>query len=180
MEDVAADMIEFWQAAGRDRWFTKDAAFDEEIRARFLPAYEMAAAGQLLAWVESPEGALALIILLDQFPRNLFRGSPQAFATDAAAMKVSHDAIAKGFDKTCDPALRQFFYMPLMHSENLADQARCVELFAANDTTDNLRYAIEHRAIIARFGRFPHRNAVLGRESTAEEVLFLSEGGFSG
>jgi len=174
------DVISFWREAGPDMWFTQDEAFDAAIRTRFLPLYEAAARGELSAWEETPDGALALIIVLDQFPRNLFRLSPRAYATDAQALGAAHRALARGFDRSCDKELLQFIYMPLMHSEALPDQERCLARFEALDLPDNLRAAKRHREIIARFGRFPHRNAVLGRVSTAEEQAFLDEGGFKG
>ena len=174
------EVISFWREAGPRQWFTQDEAFDEAIRARFLPLYEAAARGDLSAWEETPDGALALIIVLDQFPRNLFRFTPRAYATDAQARLAAHHALAAGFDRRCDTELRLFIYMPLTHSEALPDQERCVALFEALDLPDNLRAAKRHREIIARFGRFPHRNAVLGRATTPEEQAFLDEGGFKG
>jgi uncharacterized protein (DUF924 family) len=176
---TADDVVSFWRDAGPSRWYRKDEAFDRAFRERFLATHEAAARGDLDAWPASPEGALALCILLDQFPRNAFRGSPRMFATDAKAREVAHSALASRFDRQVDDALRQFFAMPFMHSEDPADQELCVRL-AGELPTDTLRYAEEHRDIIARFGRFPHRNAVLGRATTAEEQRFLDEGGFSG
>ncbi|MGX5734504.1 DUF924 family protein [Bosea thiooxidans] len=176
----AADIVAFWRAAGPEKWFAKDDAFDAEIRQRFLPAHEAAAAGELAEWEHTPEGVYALLILLDQFPRNLFRGSPRAFATDAQALAVAERAIAHGFDTSYEPPEQRFFYMPFMHSEALADQERCVFLCAAADDAEGVAYAEIHRDIIRDFGRFPHRNPVLGRETTAEEKLFLDKGGFAG
>jgi uncharacterized protein (DUF924 family) len=176
---TAADVVAFWRDAGPSRWYRKDEAFDRAFRERFLATHEAAARGDLDAWLASPEGALALCILLDQFPRNAFRGSPRMFATDAKAREVARSALASRFDRQVDDALRQFFIMPFMHSEDPADQELCVRL-ARELPTDTLRYAEEHRDIIVRFGRFPHRNAVLGRTTTAEEQRFLDEGGFSG
>jgi uncharacterized protein (DUF924 family) len=174
------DVLTFWFEAGPDRWFTKDPALDEAMRERFLALYEQAAAGELAAWEEVPKSALALVILLDQFPRNMFRGTPRAYATDPMARDVAGRAILHGFDRKVDDIERQFFYLPFMHSEDLADQKHCVALYQASGLTDGLTYAEEHHAIIARFGRFPHRNAILGRETTEEEQRFLDEGGFSG
>jgi uncharacterized protein (DUF924 family) len=172
-------VLAFWRDAGPSRWFRKDDAFDRDFRDRFLAAHESAARGELDAWAAMPDGALALCILLDQFPRNAFRGTPRMFATDAKARAVTGVAIESGFDGAVNEELRQFFYLPLMHSEDLADQDRCVEL-TQGLSTDNVRYAELHRDIIRRFGRFPHRNDVLGRESTPEELQFLADGGFAG
>src|SRR5690606_4458570 len=127
----ADEVVAFWREAGYERWFTRDEAFDGEIRARFLATHEAAAAGALNLWEETPEGALALLILLDQFPRNLFRGTPRAFATDALARTIADRALAKGLDQEVPPDLKGFFYLPFMHSENLVDQERCVALYEA-------------------------------------------------
>lgn len=175
-----ADIVAFWRKAGPEKWFAKDAAFDAEIRQRFLPAYEAAAAGRLDDWQGTAEGAYALLILLDQFPRNLFRGSPQAFATDAKALAIARHAVATGFDKSYEPPEQRFLYMPFMHSEALHDQEHCIALCAAADDADGVKYAEIHRDIIRDFGRFPHRNAVLGRKTTAAEQAFLDDGGFAG
>jgi uncharacterized protein (DUF924 family) len=174
-----AEVTAFWRAAGPRKWFRKDAAFDRAIAARFLPAHEAAAAGRLADWEATPQGALALLLLLDQFPRNMFRASARAFATDPLARAVADRAIARGFDQLCAPAERMFFYLPFEHSENLADQERSLALSrrAGGGTAD--KYAEIHADIIRRFGRFPHRNAVLGRVSTAEERTFLDAGGFA-
>lgn len=176
----AAEIVSFWREAGPAKWFAKDDAFDAEITRRFLPVHEAAAAGKLADWEETPEGVYALLILLDQFPRNMFRGSPRAFATDALALEIAGRAIAKGFDEAYQPPEKRFFYMPFMHSEGLADQERCIELCAAADDADGVKYAEIHRDIIRDFGRFPHRNPVLGRDTTPEEKAFLEAGGFAG
>lgn len=176
----ANDVLAFWRAAGEDKWFTKDDAFDRAIRDNFLPAYEAAAAGKLNDWAKTPEGALALIIVLDQFPRNLFRNDARAFASDPLALAAAQRAIAAGFDKKIEHDLIPFLYMPLMHSETLADQSQCVDLFRSYGNDNNLKFAAIHRDIIERFGRFPHRNAVLGRATTPEEQAFLDSGGFAG
>ncbi|MGH6726977.1 MAG: DUF924 family protein [Pseudolabrys sp.] len=176
----AADVVSFWRAAGADRWYKKDAAFDEEIRARFLKLYEAAAAGRFAGWEQDVEGALALLILLDQFPRNMFRGSPRAFACDGQARAITAGAIVRGFDSQVEPALRQFFYVPFEHSEDLADQQRGIALYKAAGDAEGLKWAGLHAGIIRRFGRFPHRNLALGRVTTPEEQKFLDEGGFSG
>jgi uncharacterized protein (DUF924 family) len=173
------DVIAFWRDAGPSRWFKKDEAFDREFRDRFIASHEAAARGDLDNWQRSPDGALALCILLDQFPRNSFRGSPRMFATDAKARDIARSALQSGFDQQTDQELRQFFYLPFMHSEQLADQELCVQLTAPLGE-DSAKYARMHRDIIARFGRFPHRNPVLGRDTTPEEQRFLDEGGFGG
>ena len=172
-------MLAFWHDAGPSHWFSKDEAFDGEFRERFLAAHEAAARGELDGWGATPEGALALCILLDQFPRNAFRGTPRMFATDAQARAVAKSAIGAGHDRAVDPQLQQFFYLPLMHSEDIADQEMCVAL-TQGLATDSHRFALMHRDIIRRFGRFPHRNDVLGRTSTPEEIAFLAGGGFAG
>lgn len=174
-----AEIIQFWRDAGPDKWFAADEAFDREVRTRFLPAHEAAARGEFAAWEESPEGALALLILLDQFPRNIFRRSPHAFAADPLARRVAEMALARGFDRAVDEAMRLFFYLPFMHSEALADQDRSLQLFEALGDAEQVKYAIIHRDIIARFGRFPHRNRALGRATTPAEQRFLDEGGFA-
>jgi uncharacterized protein (DUF924 family) len=182
MTDVksASDVLAFWRDAGPDKWFSKSDDFDRAIRDNFLPTYEAAAAGRLHDWEQTPEGALALVIVLDQFPRNMFRDSPRAFAADPLALDTAKRVIAKGFDQTVDPELRAFFYLPLMHSEELHDQERCVDLCRALGNEDNLKYAELHADIIRRFGRFPHRNPVLGRDTTPDEKAFLDGGGFAG
>jgi uncharacterized protein (DUF924 family) len=175
-----AQVLDFWFGAGPEKWFSRDDAFDAAIREQFLPAYEAAAAGRLADWEATPEGALALIIVLDQFPRNIFRGSRQAFAADAPALAVANRAVARGFDQKLDVPKRNFFYLPFMHSENLADQERCVELSRQYADENTLNYAELHADIIRRFGRFPHRNALLGRNTTPAEQAFLDGGGFAG
>jgi uncharacterized protein (DUF924 family) len=176
---TAKDVVTFWREAGPDRWFNKDDAFDAEIRRRFLPTYEAAASGELRDWESSAEGALALLILLDQFPRNMFRGDKRAFATDALARAVTAGALIKGFDAQVGD-MRTFFYLPFEHSEDMADQERGIALYTAAGDADNLKWAKLHADIIRKFGRFPHRNAVLGRTTTPEEQSFLDEGGFAG
>jgi uncharacterized protein (DUF924 family) len=174
------DILAFWTEAGPDNWYKKDDGFDAAIRDKFLSTYEAAAQGGLSAWQESPKSALALVILLDQFPRNMFRDSARAFAADPLARDVADKAIASGFDKAVARELRAFFYLPFMHSEDLADQEYCVALCRALGDEDNIKYAEIHADIIRRFGRFPHRNPVLGRDTTPEEQAFLESGGFAG
>jgi uncharacterized protein (DUF924 family) len=176
----AEGVLAFWLAAGHERWFEPDEAFDAAIRERFAASYEDAAAGRLSAWENSPEGALALVIVLDQFPRNMFRGSARSYAADPLARAVAQTAIAKGFDKQIAMPQRSFFYLPFEHSEELADQERAVALMRATGDADLLKWVELHADIVRRFGRFPHRNAVLGRATTPEEQAFLDDGGFSG
>jgi len=184
MSIAAADVVRFWREAGAERWFDKDAAFDEAIRARFEPLHHAAARGELDDWGGDAEGALALALLFDQFPRNLYRNSAHAFATDPLARKAAAQAIERGFDAQIPPDLRSFFYMPFTHSENLAEQDRAVALHQAlareTGDGDSARWAVIHRNIITRFGRFPHRNRALGRTTTPEEQAFLDAGGFAG
>ena len=175
-----SDVLAFWREAGPDRWYDRDEVFDTAIRTRFLPTYEAAAAGELGDWENSPESALALLIVLDQFPRNMFRDDPRAYAADPLARAVADRAIARGFDQRVDAGERLFFYLPFEHSEDAADQARSVALHRALGDADSLKWAQLHADIIARFGRFPHRNAVLGRETTPDEQAFLDGGGFKG
>jgi uncharacterized protein (DUF924 family) len=174
------DVLAFWREAGPDKWFKKDIAFDDEIRSRFLETYEAAAADRLSHWQDTPEDALALTIVLDQFPRNMFRNEARAYATDPRARAAAGRAIARGFDNKVPLADRQFFYLPLEHSESLDDQQRCCELFRAAGDADHLKWAELHANIIRRFGRFPHRNAVLGRATTPAEQAFLDNDGFKG
>jgi len=176
----AQSIVTFWQEAGYDKWYKKDDAFDRDIRDRFLATHEAAALGELAAWESDTESALALIILLDQFPRNMFRGSARAFATDPLALAIAHRALKKGFDGEAPPDMRGFFYLPFQHSETLADQERSLALYRALGDDNNMKYADIHADIIRKFGRFPHRNDVLGRRTTAEEQAFLDGGGFKG
>jgi len=174
------DILGFWSHAGPAKWFKKSHAFDEAIRLKFEPTHHRAARGEYDAWAKDPDGALALLILLDQFPRNLWRNSGHAFATDPKARSIARTAVEAGFDKRVDPELRNFFYLPFEHSEDLADQDFSLALCAEAGDADALKWAGLHRDIVARFGRFPHRNAALGRVTTAEEQEFLDEGGFAG
>ncbi|QOZ65808.1 DUF924 family protein [Bradyrhizobium arachidis] len=179
-DNTPAGILAFWREAGRERWYEHSDAFDAEVRRRFLPLWQKALAGELASWEDSDDGALALVIVLDQFPRNMFRGTREAFASDALAREVARRAIAGGVDKRVDPILLEFLYLPFMHSEHLPDQLHCVALFENTDNAENLKYARLHADIIQRFGRFPHRNPLLGRDTTAEEQAFLDSGGFAG
>ncbi len=174
------DVIDFWFGVDPEKWYTKDDAFDAAIRERFLPTYEAAANARLSEWEAEPESALALVIVLDQFSRNMFRNSPRTFAADALALAIAKNAVARGFDKTLELQKRNFFYLPFMHSEHLEDQERCVALSREAGDPNTLKYAEIHADIIRRFGRFPHRNAILGRATTPEERAFLDAGGFAG
>jgi uncharacterized protein (DUF924 family) len=175
-----ADVVSFWIEAGPKAWFKKSEAFDAQIRRKFEALHFTASRGELDDWAQTPDGALALLLLLDQFPRNLFRGSPHAFATDPLARRVARAAIDRGFDARVASELRQFFYLPFEHSEHLEDQDTSVALCAASGDADLEKWAKIHRDIIARFGRFPHRNACLGRTTTEPESAFLKSGGFAG
>ena len=183
----AAEVLLFWFGEGEahgkrhKRWFEKNPAFDSSIRERFLGLYEALAAGGGRDWLERADSCLARILVLDQFPRNMFRGTPRAFATDAPALEAARHAVASGFDAGMLPVERMFAYLPFEHSESLADQVEACRLMeplrAFAETSDAYDYALRHRAIIERFGRFCHRNAILGRPSTPEEIEFLKEPG---
>ncbi|NJL80244.1 MAG: DUF924 domain-containing protein [Richelia sp. RM2_1_2] len=185
----ANEILNFWFGNPEDAdygkpkkiWFAKEPEFDEELRRRFLTDYEKAAAGYLDEWKDSPLTCLALILLLDQFPRNIFRETPQAFATDWEALSTAHLAIAQGYDRQLLNVQRWFVYLPFVHSENIDHQRQAVKLFQKvsgdKDSASAIENAIRHRAVIERFGRFPHRNLILGRLSTPEEKEFLKEPG---
>jgi uncharacterized protein (DUF924 family) len=185
------EILDFWfgqpDAADygkpRKEWFIKNINFDEEVRSRFLETYQKAASDELDSWQKKPLSCLALIILLDQFPRNMFRGKPQAFATDERALKVAKYACDRGFDKELLPVQRWFIYCPFEHSENLEDQQKAVKLFSTlkddPDSASAIDYAYRHLKVIERFGRFPHRNKILGRQSTPKEEEFLKQPGSS-
>ena len=196
--NVAQEILDFWFGTGdtlgknRPQWFQKDAGFDEEIRIRFLAVYEAAIQTQTQTQTQTegspsaygwkqPGDGLALIVLLDQFPRNMFRQNARAFATDSLARETTRQMLAQGFDNAMRPVERQFIYLPLEHSESLADQTQSVALFntlsAFPETRELHLWAEKHRVIIERFGRFPHRNSALGRDSTAEEIIFLAQPG---
>jgi uncharacterized protein (DUF924 family) len=175
----AAAVVDFWRAAGPQRWFAKDADFDCRFRERFLSLHEAAKLGELVDWLATSKGALALVLLLDQFPRNAFRGAPRMYASDAIARDVASAAIDASHDLAVTTNLRLFFYLPLGHSEDLTDQDRSVELNRSLGRPD-LSWAEKHRHIVRRFRRFPHRNSILGRIMTREEQRFLDEGGYAG
>ena len=177
------DVRDFWFQQERKAWFDKNPAFDEEIRRRFLSLYELGAAGKLSDWKQNPAGCLALAILFDQFPRNMFRGSAKAFAADPLALAAARVIQDNGWDKAMTPDERMFAYLPFEHSEAPADQERCLalmkEIAVFPETADLPKWAEAHLVIIRRFGRFPHRNAALGRASTPEEAEFLKQPGSS-
>ncbi len=182
-----SDVLLFWfggpglHGKRHKRWFEKSDAFDGEIRERFAPLYEHAAAGKLAYWKSRPADCLALILVLDQFPRNMFRGTPRAFAADPLALEAARHGVALDYDRDMLPVERLFAYLPFEHIEVLADQVKACELTqpleAFEATADAYRYAVAHREIVERFGRFPHRNAILGRSSTPEEIEFLKQPG---
>ena len=174
-----ADVVSFWREAGPAKWFAKDPMFDLLFRERFLRVHEAAARGELQSWETTADGALALVILLDQFPRNAFRGTARMYASDTQALAVANRAIAQGLDGQMDVAMRLFLYLPFGHSEDLRHQERSVELNRALRPID-LQHAQGHHGIVKRFGRFPHRNPLLGRSTTPQEQKYLDEGGFSG
>jgi uncharacterized protein (DUF924 family) len=175
----AGEVLTFWEEAGPEIWYKQDDVFDRTIRDRFGALWDGAAAGECDHWAMGPRGALALVILLDQFPRNMFRGSGRSFATDARALRVAYLALSHGWDLRLEGALRQFYYMPFMHSERLTDQDRSVRLMKARmEGTNNLLHARVHREIIRRFGRFPYRNDALGRHTTQAEQAFMDGGGY--
>lgn len=176
----AKTVVDFWMLAGEELWFTKDAAFDGQLSVRFGEALKLARLGVFDHWAETPQGALGLIILLDQVSRNIQRGSPLAFAGDAKALSLAKMAVSRGYHQKLVAPLAMWLLMPFEHAEDLDAQHRCVALFANIGLKDMVYWAQLHLDIIARFGRFPHRNAVLGRKSTAEEIAFLQAGGFSG
>lgn len=179
--DIAAEaagaVTAFWREAGPDRWFAKDPAFDATFRERFREAHFAAARGELSDWLRQPQSALALILLLDQYPRNAFRGSGHMFATDGLALHYARRSL--GFLDALEPEMRNFICLPFSHAENLPVQEEAMTLYRQH-VPASLHWADVHRDIIARFGRFPHRNAMLGRETTAAEQAFLDAGGFAG
>jgi uncharacterized protein (DUF924 family) len=177
---IAAErVVAFWRDAGPSLWFSRDDAFDARFRTMFIDLHEAAARGELDHWQATPEGALALLLLLDQFPRNAFRGTPRVYESDVNARQIAAAAVAAGHDRHVDDELRTFLYLPFSHSEAMEDQTQSVLLFRQIGGED-LAYAERHHDIVRRFGRFPHRNVILGRITTDEEQRFLDEGGFSG
>ena len=174
------EILDFWREIGPKGWWKKDDAVDKRIVDEFGDLHAKAVAGELSDWESDPNSCLALVLILDQFSRNMFRGDPATFAHDAKGLAIAKAAIAKGHDKETDENLATFFYLPLMHSEVLEDQEECVRIFATMDKPENLKAAVEHRDIIKQFGRFPHRNEVLGRETISQEQVFLDGGGFKG
>lgn len=187
--DKHREVLDFWFGTEsdenygefREAWFRKDDDFDREVQSRFSDVYEEAASGRLDSWREDSRSALALVIVLDQFPRNMFRGDPRSWATDAKALETAKYAVEHALDRELPAFQRSFVYMPFMHSEDVEDQRRSVELFElmGEDGKNNVEYAAAHMKIIERFGRFPHRNEVLGRETTPEEAAFLTQPGSS-
>jgi uncharacterized protein (DUF924 family) len=175
-DSMAAEVLRFWFDEHPKDWFVKNPAFDVEIHARFLALHEAAAAGQLSHWADEPRSCLALVIVFDQFPRNMFRGAARAFATDALARAAARVILERDWDKPMTQSEQLFAYLPFGHSESLADQDLSCELMK-DFGEEQLRYALRHREIVQRFGRFPHRNGVLGRESTAAEIEFLKQPG---
>jgi uncharacterized protein (DUF924 family) len=171
-----AAVLDFWFAPGMDKcWFNSTPALDSDIKARFESVWQAGRDGKLAAWEDTAEGVLALVILLDQFPLNMYRDRPESFSTEAAARGVAARAIERGLDARIGSNQRRFFlYLPFMHSEELADQERALQLFEQAGLVGSLRIARHHRDIVARFGRFPHRNAILGRDSTPEEIAWLA------
>ena len=164
----------------KDFWFHSTPQLDQQIRDQFELTYQKAIQGNLNQFLDTPKGTLTLILLLDQFPRNMYRGTPQAFVSDPQALKIAKGALAKGFDQNLLTVQKMFLYLPFQHSENLEDQKKSVELYRALNDKEGLGYALEHHEIILLFGRFPHRNAILGRQSTPEEISFLKNSGHSG
>jgi uncharacterized protein (DUF924 family) len=178
--DRPEDILNFWfSTTVKPLWFKKSSKFDQEIKQRFHKIYQQAAAGSLNSWRNQPGDTLALIIILDQFARNMFRNTPQAFATDPQALELTKYALEHNYQQKLSLDQQAFLYMPLMHSEKKEDQADCVELFSQLGTENYLEFALKHQTIIDRFGRFPHRNQILGRKSTPAETSFLTQPGSS-
>lgn len=173
-------VVQFWEAAGPARWFAKDAGFDAALAMRFGEALKQARLGKCDHWAGTPRGALGLVILLDQASRNIHRGTPLAFASDGKALALAKDSIARGFHRKMPAVRAQWLVMPFEHAENLECQDRAVALFIAMGLAGMAHWASLHKDIILRFGRFPHRNPILGRKSTPEEIAFLKSGGFAG
>jgi uncharacterized protein (DUF924 family) len=176
----ANDVLEFWSQLGNEGWWTKNPEVDAQIHEKFGKTHDEACEGKLDHWTETADGALALIIVLDQFSRNMFRNDAKSFTQDAKALQIAKDAVAKGLDQSCREDLRVFFYLPYEHSEKIADQEKSVLLQHSIANPEAIWAALEHRDIIRRFGRFPHRNTVLGRHTTPAETAYLDGGGFKG
>lgn len=177
MRDTKSEVLSFWfEESTPQQWFQKNESYDEEIRDRFMVTYDMARKDLCIDWTRDVDGVLALCLILDQFPRNMFRDTPKSFETDGKALLIVKEALHKGYDALLNPVKRRFMYLPFMHSENLTEQKRSVSLFKAMEETDPVTYdyAIKHYEVIEKFGRFPHRNATLDRESTEEELNYLS------
>ncbi len=179
---ASEDILTFWFSERvKPLWYNSTPEFDQELREKYLDTYLAALNGELSAWEETPQGALALVVCLDQFPLNMFRNQAEGFAGEAPSRQIAARAIEKGFDQSLDGAQKAFMYMPYMHSEDIADQDRVLELFSNAGLGDNLKWANHHRDIVSRFGRFPHRNAILDRQSTPEEIAYLqSDDAFTG
>lgn len=184
MRDEQQEVLDFWlHEVGSERWYESSPELDAEIRERFGALWQRAAEGRLCHWLSNPRGALALIIVLDQFPRNMFRGTPEAYRSDKRALAAAKVALDRRFDRRIPEPERQFFYLPLMHSEDLPDQERCVRLIKLRmpETGErNLEHARRHREVIRRFGRFPSRNPILGRADTEDERRYRAAGGYMG
>lgn len=177
MRDTKQEVLKFWfEETQPQQWFQKNDSFDKEISERFLVTYDMAKKDLCAEWTKDADGALALCLVLDQFPRNIFRDNPKAFATDDKALRVAKDALHRGFDMLLTPVKRKFLYMPFMHSEDIEEQNRCVSLFEQMQEEEPLSYdyALRHQEVIEKFGRFPHRNEILGRDSSDAEKEYLS------
>lgn len=180
MRDTKAEVLHFWfNETQPQQWFQKNDDFDQAIRDRFMVTYEMARDGLCDAWQDDAAGCVALCVVLDQFPRNMFRGTAQAFATDAKALLVAKNTVARGFDLLVPSEKRRFIYLPYEHSESLNDQKKSIELFGKMKAEDPMGYdyALRHYEVIERYGRFPHRNAILNRSSTPEEEAYLAQPG---
>jgi uncharacterized protein (DUF924 family) len=179
---IIDDILTLWFSGRvKSMWYNSTPEFDQELRDKYLDTYHAALNGELSAWEQTPQGALALVICLDQFPLNMFRNKAEGFAGEEPSRQIAARAIEKGFDQSLDDTQKAFMYMPYMHSEELADQDRVLELFSNAGLEDNLKWANHHRDIVKRFGRFPHRNAILGRQSTPEEAAYLqSDDAFTG
>jgi uncharacterized protein (DUF924 family) len=174
----AREVLEFWRSIGAAGWFMRSDDVDIRVRDRFAGLHAKAVAGQLNGWMDDPHSCLALVIVLDQFSRNMHRNDSRAFSADAQALSVANHALAAGYHLQVERELADFFFMPLMHSESILDQQRCVALMHAHSNANSFNFAVIHRDIIARFGRFPHRNAVLGRPTSPAEQAYLDAGGF--